>query len=74
MRFNIGRTYAFQKKKDMDVEVDLWRFDVQNASVIPASDTLFNVDRPLQFIGRNATGMYSVQGRKMQKKRRGKQR
>ena len=34
MRFDIGRMYKFHKKEYVDVDVDMWRFDVSNIDYI----------------------------------------
>lgn len=72
MEFDIGRTYAFQKKKSMSVEVDLWRFDVLNAAALPEIGTGVSVDRPLEFIGKGDEKVYNARQRKIQYKRRGR--
>ena len=70
MNFNIGRTYAYQTRSDMDISVDLWRFDVSEARLITRDELGHVVERPLNTIG-NASGasIYDVRTRKMQRNR-----
>jgi len=51
MKFELPKTYAFQKCKSIDVSVDLWRFDVTNAQVIEMESAGIHVQRPIEVFG-----------------------
>ncbi len=48
LRFQLGNNYRFHRAGDMDVDVDLWRFDVVHATHVQDE---IRVERPVEVVG-----------------------
>lgn len=70
MNFDIGRTYGFQKRKDMDIAVDLWRFDVHKARVIETHEIPIAIAPSVEHIAISDTSVYNVKKRQVERRRR----